>query len=426
MNHYVYEITNLVNGKKYIGKRSCKCPIENDRYMGSGYALKKAFDKYGKEKFSKTILAICDTSDDAYLVESQYITLTNAVSSSDYYNIAGGGKGTGVGKNSANYGRKHSELTKIKMSKASKGRKLSKAQKLKISERSSKKIILLNTKEVFNSILSASIKYKLDYSSISKNCNNKSYYSGVINGEPLVWMDYNEYLNSSSYEIDRRIQKGNEGYNKIKIILLNNGEIFDSILDASIKYNIDNRSISRCCIGKFAYAGLIDGEPAVWVFYDKYKMISDSEINYKLSIAKERLLHGCNFGKPMDDSIKKKISDSLKGEKNHFYGKTHSEESRKKISEARSKYKGVNHPWYGRKHSEQTKTKISKANSKKVILLNENKIFNSIIEAGEYVGLKYEETISRCCKGKLMSAGKVNGEKAVWMYYEDYLKTIGK
>ena len=55
MNHYVYEITNLVNGKKYIGKRSCKCPIEDDKYMGSGYALKKAFDKYGKENFIKKI-----------------------------------------------------------------------------------------------------------------------------------------------------------------------------------------------------------------------------------------------------------------------------------------------------------------------------------------------------------------------------------
>ena len=426
MNHYVYEITNLVNGKKYIGKRSCKGHIENDRYMGSGYALKKAFDKYGKENFSKTILAICDTSDDAYLVESKYINLTNAVSSSDYYNIAGGGKGTGVGKNSANYGRKHSELTKLKMSKASKGRKLSKISKLKISEKNSKKIILLNTREIFNSILSASIKYKVDYSSISSNCNKRHYYSGVVDGEPLVWMYYDEYLNSNKTEIDRRIKNANERYNKIKIVLLNNGEVFESILSASIKYNIDHRSIQKCCIDKFAYAGLIDGEPAVWVFYDKYKIISDSEINCKFNIAKQRLLHGYNFGKPMDDNTKKKISESLKGEKNHFYGKNHLEETKKKISESRNKYKGTNHPWYGRKHSEQTKSKISKANSKQVVLLNENKIFKSIIEAGSYVGLKYEETISRCCKGKIMSAGKINGEPAKWMYYEDYIKSSDK
>lgn len=34
MNHYTYEVT-FENGKKYIGVRSCKCPIEEDFYFGS-------------------------------------------------------------------------------------------------------------------------------------------------------------------------------------------------------------------------------------------------------------------------------------------------------------------------------------------------------------------------------------------------------
>ena len=65
MNHYVYEITNLVNGKKYIGKRSCKCPIEDDKYMGSGIAITNAIKKYGKENFKKDVLKICSTEDEA-------------------------------------------------------------------------------------------------------------------------------------------------------------------------------------------------------------------------------------------------------------------------------------------------------------------------------------------------------------------------
>ena len=53
MNHYVYEITNLANGMKYIGKRTCKCEIENDRYMGSSDILRRAIKKYGINNFKR-------------------------------------------------------------------------------------------------------------------------------------------------------------------------------------------------------------------------------------------------------------------------------------------------------------------------------------------------------------------------------------
>lgn len=65
MFHYVYEITNNINGKKYIGKRSCKCSIEDDKYMGSGKLLNLAKKKYGIDNFSKKILKVCSNEDDA-------------------------------------------------------------------------------------------------------------------------------------------------------------------------------------------------------------------------------------------------------------------------------------------------------------------------------------------------------------------------
>ena len=93
MNHYVYEITNLINGKKYIGKRSCKCPIEKDKYMGSGNLIAKAIKKHGVENFKKDILQICENEDMAYEWEKVYIEQVRAYDNSNYYNIHLGGKG---------------------------------------------------------------------------------------------------------------------------------------------------------------------------------------------------------------------------------------------------------------------------------------------------------------------------------------------
>lgn len=46
--YFIYETTNLKNGKKYIGKHYGEL---NDSYLGSGTLLKKAIEKYGKESF---------------------------------------------------------------------------------------------------------------------------------------------------------------------------------------------------------------------------------------------------------------------------------------------------------------------------------------------------------------------------------------
>ena len=72
-NHYVYLITNKVNGMKYIGKRSCSCPIEQDRYMGSGTLISKAIKKYGRDNFSKTVLFVGETEEEAYQYERELI-----------------------------------------------------------------------------------------------------------------------------------------------------------------------------------------------------------------------------------------------------------------------------------------------------------------------------------------------------------------
>lgn len=81
---------------------------------------------------------------------------------------------------------------------------------------------------------------------------------------------------------------------------------------------------------------------------------------------------GGTSGRVWGDEYKKHMSElqtgsnnsmyGMTGEKNPFYGKTHSEETIRRISETmKSRYSSgdIIHPWIGRKHSEETKKKIS-------------------------------------------------------------------
>lgn len=81
----------------------------------------------------------------------------------------------------------------------------------------------------------------------------------------------------------------------------------------------------------------------------KGKTLSE-ETRRKLSEAKKGKKRA-----PFSEETRKKMSEAQKGEKNHFYGKTHTEETRKKISEANK----------GRIFSEETRKKISESNKGK-------------------------------------------------------------
>lgn len=76
---------------------------------------------------------------------------------------------------------------------------------------------------------------------------------------------------------------------------------------------------------------------------------------------------------------------------------------------------GTNHPMYGRKHSEETKSKLSEARSIDVVCVTTGVTFSSAKEAGEYYNCCASD-ITKCCKNKKISAGKYNGEKLVWKY----------
>jgi hypothetical protein len=88
--YLVYKLTNLVNGKIYIGCHMTK--DVNDDYMGSGRRIGYAIKKYGVENFKKEILSTHDTPEQMLTEEARLVN-EEFLGRKDVYNLALGGKG---------------------------------------------------------------------------------------------------------------------------------------------------------------------------------------------------------------------------------------------------------------------------------------------------------------------------------------------
>lgn len=89
----VYRVTNLINGKIYIGKHMApkEDPL-NESYLGSGIAINRAIRKYGKDNFKKEIIAVCETEQDALEIERDIVNI-DFIKREDVYNASVGGYG---------------------------------------------------------------------------------------------------------------------------------------------------------------------------------------------------------------------------------------------------------------------------------------------------------------------------------------------
>jgi hypothetical protein len=106
--YIVYQVTNLVNNKIYVGVHRHK-PF--DGYLGSGVSIEQAVKKYGKENFSRDILFVYDNFYDAYEKEGEIVN-EEFIKRKDNYNMVPGGQ--------IHYD--YSESSREKMSNAKKGK----------------------------------------------------------------------------------------------------------------------------------------------------------------------------------------------------------------------------------------------------------------------------------------------------------------
>lgn len=142
----LYQTTNLVNGKVYVGVHMLQNTAKSRNYLGSGDRITAAIKKYGRENFKRITLAEFNCVEDVYTAEAEIVTEEFA-KRLDTYNISRGGRGGAnitaemkIKMRDAKLGKKLSEETKAKIGAASKGntyslgKVLSEETKAKMSE----------------------------------------------------------------------------------------------------------------------------------------------------------------------------------------------------------------------------------------------------------------------------------------------------
>ena len=396
-NHYVYKTTNLINGKKYIGKRSCDCDISEDTYLGSGKYFRRALKKYGRDNFSKEILEICISEHDAFEKEIYYISKENAVKSNNYYNIASGGEG-GFGNFA---GKSEDELIiwKQRMSESRKGRIITPEWKAKILDTRKKKgigvgsnnpmygkisptarevvMISFDGKNIknFNSTYDA-LKFvnptKSNSSIISRTCRNKR---GTAYG--YFWLfkeDYTEMIKNNTYT--KWINENIKRYvNRIRKV--NRSKVQKN---SKIIYQLDKQTFEIIAV------------------FDSISIASD-KTGIRSALISRVCNHGCNTAGGYCWCYKEEFD-------------------KKSIEEIRS--------MYARKITESEKMKHRPQTKVPIYCVTTNQKFDGACDAVDFFGLCKGTKIQDVCKGRRKFAGRhpQTGEPLVWMYYEDYLKKI--
>lgn len=163
----IYSIRNKINNKIYIGsavnlyKRLSLHYYELKKYTHCNRHLQRAWNKYGEENFECIILEYCDRKDK--LLREQYWIDTSNCLSPVGYNI--------LSKALDFSGFKHSEKSKKLISLKRMGKKHSEEtlSKMRIGRtgKATKRVINIETGEIFNSIREAANSLCMKFSTLS-------------------------------------------------------------------------------------------------------------------------------------------------------------------------------------------------------------------------------------------------------------------
>lgn len=235
---------------------------------------------------------------------------------------------------------------------------------------------------------------------MSKKNNYKVYvHINKINGK--------RYYGITKLEVNRRWRNG-KGYKSqqyfYRAICKYGWNNFEHII------LFDNLTKEEACLLEQMYIALYDTNNRE----KGYNETTGGE-NYNHTEESRKKLSEAHKGKTRSEESRRKQSEANKGKNNPFYGKNHSEETRKKMSENHVDFKGENHPNYGKHLSEESRKKISEAKKGKnkgknnpraikIYCVELDMYFDTIKQASEILGCD-RNNISSVLRGKSKTAG---------------------
>lgn len=373
----IYKITNMVNGKVYIGQTIRDF---DSRYRGNIFKnthnkhLKYAILKEGLENFKiEKEFKTAYSKEELDYLEDYYIKKYNATNPDFGYNkMFGGSNGL------------HTEEIKLKISKIQ-------------SEISGVSVICVTTNKAFPTVAKAAEYYNVSASNITLCCRKI-----ISQTKGLQWLYYDDYIRG---DVPLKIKDR-------RVICVTTGEVFDTANDILKIYpNVNLSGIVQCCKLLYASHGeLKDGSRLQWLYYEDFlggvkpKDIKDNRV---ICITTGRLFSSATEAGLFYGIDSTHIGSACK--RHRGYCGTIGDGTKLQWLYYKDYLKGIN---------------VECLKDNRVICLNTLEVFKNASDASNKYRVE-KSSINKCCKGTRKTCGRDKDNIPLrWMRYEDYLKTI--
>lgn len=410
----IYKFVNTVNGKVYVGcsnhltyrrqqhLRALRNHTHCNRY------LQASFDLYGENAFEWSVIEYCPV-EQLHAREKYWIAYYTSFGTG--YNLTAGGEGTF-------------------------GRKWTTAQR----EFFQKPVVCLNTMQYYDSVREAvRLGGGSGDSPVIKACTGRAIYSGIRNGERLVWRYATDIEGIPESELQKIVSEAQRFHPRkicCRIVSFPDERIFESERDAAKHYGIRVTGVNGILKGRNLTATAKDGSRVTFCLLADYMAMNDKDkeplrelttvgFRGKQGMLKKRKV--VMFpGQHVFDSMT--VAEQVTGVKNSSISTSCSSPFKKKKRTKLSD--GTWAIWFyyedylflsvddrerlNAKVTNKCKQRIT--NQRKVRLINTGEVFDSI----KMAAAKYEvstTTVGVACRGGAAYGGKgKDGDKLFWEY----------